>query len=77
MATTTWIEGDANTSRDCAPTGRDTIANVLDLVLDPQGALHMEPTRLLLPRKMCKGSILGAHRDKTIHGDDFNGWTLR
>jgi len=28
--------------------GRDTTANVLDLVLDPQGALHMEPTRLLL-----------------------------
>lgn len=54
--------------------GRDTIANVLDLVLDPQGPLHMEPTRLLLeelpPAPELKSLLdaigSGAHRASEI-----------
>jgi len=56
--------------------GRNTRENILDLVLDPQGPLHLEPTRLLLeeqpPAVELKPILdaigMGAHRVSEIAG---------
>lgn len=56
--------------------GRNTANNILDLVLDPQGPLHLEPTRLLLeeqpPAVELKPILdaigVGAHRLSEIAG---------